>query len=215
MEKVPRFQAAGKIKRRWILIPDNELMTRILQGCLTRNRVSQKELYLLLRQDALNIAYRYEDRAERMENIIQESFFYLFSRIQEFPKGKEAETFASLRGWFRRIVVDCSLSLYLQQVESRYERIEPENKEEISTDPEEFPPTFSAQDILQAIRKLPSFYRLIWNLHVIDGRPEHEILEALHMQATMFRSSLHKAREILRNNLLSCSGKRLARDFNP
>jgi RNA polymerase sigma-70 factor (ECF subfamily) len=59
-----------------------------------------------------------------------------------------------------------------------------------------------ADDILKLINQLPTGYRLVFNLHVIEGFNHEEIAEMLNIQPGTSRSQLVKARKMLQEQII-------------
>ena len=60
----------------------------------------------------------------------------------------------------------------------------------------------SQKDLLRLINDLPDGYRVIFNLHVIEGYQHEEIAEMLGIQPGTSRSQLVKARNMLQKQIL-------------
>jgi RNA polymerase sigma-70 factor, ECF subfamily len=64
----------------------------------------------------------------------------------------------------------------------------------------------------QAISGLPSNYRSVFALYVMQGYKHREIAKMLNCSISNSKSQLHKARQVLRAKLRSQAGKRAVRD---
>ena len=91
---------------------DNSNITAILAGCRKNERNSQKELYNLLRGFAMKICYRYSNALEECEEIVNEGFVKLFKNIQQFDETRQEDTLLSLKGWFKRILINTCIDHY-------------------------------------------------------------------------------------------------------
>ena len=106
-----------------------------------------------------------------------------------------------LFGWMRRIMVNTAID-YLRKKESM---------PEIGGLPESIwdePDKSTAADqlllykeIISEVRKLPSSYRMVFNLFVIDGYSHQEIAQMMGISTGTSKSSLFKARNILQKAL--------------
>ena len=56
----------------------------------------------------------------------------------------------------------------------------------------------SRLEIMEEIQRLPDGYRLVFNMHVIEGYSHREIADLLNIQEATSRSQLTKARKMLR-----------------
>jgi RNA polymerase sigma-70 factor (ECF subfamily) len=59
----------------------------------------------------------------------------------------------------------------------------------------------SAQEILKLVQKLPTGYRLVFNLHAMEGYAHHEIAEMLQISTGTSKSQLFKARKMLQQQI--------------
>jgi RNA polymerase sigma-70 factor (ECF subfamily) len=57
------------------------------------------------------------------------------------------------------------------------------------------------EDLMNLVQKLPSQYRLVFNLSVIEGYNFEEISEQLGISESTVRSNLHRARHWLKEKL--------------
>jgi RNA polymerase sigma-70 factor (ECF subfamily) len=56
--------------------------------------------------------------------------------------------------------------------------------------------------LMQLIQQLPTGYRIVFNLNVIEGYSHEEIATSLNIKASTGRSQLVKARKILQEQIL-------------
>ena len=83
-----------------------------MSGCRKNERNSQKELYNLLRGFAMKICYRYTNAMEECEEIVNEGFVKLFKNIHQFDETRQEDTLLSLKGWFKRILINTCIDHY-------------------------------------------------------------------------------------------------------
>jgi RNA polymerase sigma factor (sigma-70 family) len=62
---------------------------------------------------------------------------------------------------------------------------------------------FSEEELLELIHNLPEGYRVVFNLHVLDGYGHEEIAEMLNIRPATSRSQLSKARRMLKEQIKS------------
>ena len=133
---------------------------------------------------------------EDAEDILQDAFIKVFNKMDQFKFE------GSFEGWIRKIVVNTALKKYSLM---RYEK-EVNGMENIREDDNAEGPSAYAyltqKDLLALINKLPDGYRMIFNLHVIEGYQHEEIAEMLGIQPGTSRSQLVKARNMLQKQVM-------------
>lgn len=169
----------------------------LIKGCIEENAFCQKSLFQRYASSLLGVCHRYARNKEDAEDILQDAFMKIFSKMSQF-KGD-----GSFEGWLRRIVVNTALKKYTT---NRY--IKEFTVGEI-TDPTVVNvndvPAFhhlTEKDLLCLINNLPDGYRIIFNLYVIEGYQHDEIAKMLGIQPGTSRSQLVKARQLLQKELL-------------
>lgn len=185
---------------------DNSKISVLLSGCRSNERASQKELYYLLRGFALKICYRYTNKNEESEEIMNEAFVKLFKNIQQFDENRHPDSLLALKGWFKRILVNTCIDHYRknQSMVNGHMLITSEN-EQISDKSENGIDVLSYKEIIMAVRSLSPAYRTVFNLFVIEGLSHEEISKKLNISVGASKSNLSKARENLRKLLLNKS----------
>ena len=103
----------------------------------------------------------------------------------------------NLEGWIRRIMVHCAISRYRKQKPMVL-------VEDFADDNESFSNGYNAnnleaKDLLKMIQKLPQMYRSVFNLYAIEGYSHQEIGSQLGMTELLSRTTLHRARTLLKD----------------
>jgi RNA polymerase sigma-70 factor (ECF subfamily) len=113
----------------------------------------------------------------------------------------------SFEGWMRRIVVNEAL-MFLRK--NRLLTVEPDalelNTLEMSV-PIGVEQQMAVQEILKLLEKLPTGYRTIFNLYVIEGFKHQEIADMLNISINTSKSQLILAKEKLRKLYLMMNDK--------
>lgn len=167
---------------------EKELIAR----CQQQDRVAQKWLYDRYAAKMFSVCRRYIPRREDAEDVLIEAFFKIFENINAF------RSVGSFEGWMRRIVVNEAL-MFLRK--NKLLTVEPDaadlNILEMSV-PIGIEQQLAVQDILKLLEKLPTGYRTIFNLYVIEGFKHQEIADMLHISINTSKSQLILAKEKLR-----------------
>lgn len=175
--------------------PDYELAQRAAAGDMT----AFEELYVKYNRRVFGLCLRMMQSHAEAEDLAQEIFVTLFSRLGTF-RGEAA--FAT---WLHRLTVNHVL-MHFRKGRVRRERItdDGETPLEIVAGTEN-PSRMAILDRItldSAIGQLPPGYRLVFILHEIHGHEHHEIAEILGCSIGTSKSQLHKARMKLRRLLL-------------
>ena len=139
-----------------------------------------------------SVCRRYVSRREDAEDVLIEAFFKIFENMNAF------RFMGSFEGWMRRIVVNEAL-MFLRK--NRLLTVEPDASElntlemsvQIGVEQQ-----MAVQEILKLLEKLPTGYRTIFNLYVIEGFKHQEIADMLNISINTSKSQLILAKERLR-----------------
>ena len=180
----------------------NTQILALIEGCRAGDRASQKELYTMLKDYAMKICYRYQNNLEQVEEIMNEGFIKLFKNIHQFEESRHTDILASLKGWFKRILVNTCIDHYRKNASYINGQMLSEDTENIADRQESGLDILSYKEIIEAIRLLSPPYRTVFNLFVIEGLTHEEIASQLGISIGSSKSNLSKARENLRKILI-------------
>lgn len=183
------------------MLSDNPKISSLLEGCRRNDRGSQKELYYLLRGFAMKICYRYTNTQEESEEIMNEGFVKLYKNIHQFDETRQEDTLLSLKGWFKRILVNTCIDHYRKANASVNGHVLSHESETIPDHSETGIDILSYKEIMEAVRLLSPGYRAVFNLFVIEGMSHEEIAKILGISVGASKSNLSKARDNLRKLL--------------
>lgn len=161
----------------------------LIRGCKAKDRNIQKKLYEQYAPILLGICRRYVKQLEDAEDVLLESFYKIFSNIDQY-EGK-----GSFEGWMKRISVNESL-MFLRRKHNFNLSIE-NNHLEIAENSVNIEDQLFEQDILDTLDTLPTGYRTIFNLYVIDGLKHREIAKELGISINTSKSQLIQAKRKL------------------
>ena len=182
---------------------DNYL-TQIYEGCLRNERKYQEILYKLLSPRMLAVCMRYAKDKDEAQDILQEGFVKLFTNLHTY-RGE-----GSLEGWMRRIMVYSAISRYRK---ARTMVLVDDFGEDgnMLAGKSYNANMLEAEDILKMIQQLPQTYRAVFNMYAIEGYSHKEIGENLGMSELLSRTTLNRARNILKNKLYDMESRELHR----
>jgi RNA polymerase sigma factor (sigma-70 family) len=160
----------------------------IIKGCIGKKPVCQRLLFDQYAGVMMGLCLRYAKDQQEAQDILQIGFIRVFDCIHQY-KGT-----GSFEGWMRRIFV----SVAMRELSKRTFNFDTISSSEVFDTPDVIS-KISEDEILLLIRKLPDGYRLVFNLHVIEGYSHDEIAVLLSIQPATSRTQLLKARKMLQS----------------
>jgi len=156
--------------------------------------MAQKALYDRLASRMFPVCIRYVGERSVAEDILQEGFVTLFTRLDSF-KGD-----GSFEGWARKIFVNTAL-MYLRKKDALKMSDELETARNLSTDITSQMDNIGYKELMKLITSLPTGFRTVFNMYVIEGYSHKEIAEMLNISETTSRTQLSRARVWLQNKI--------------
>ena len=155
---------------------------RTIELCRKGDRSAQKVLFDILAPKMYPVCIRYVGDRETAQDILQDGFVTLFSKLGSY-KGE-----GSFEGWARRIFINTAL-MYLRK------------KDALKTDIADQMSNMGYQELMKLVTSLPAGFRTVFNLYVIEGYSHKEIAELLGITETTSRTQLSRARIWLQNRI--------------
>lgn len=151
-----------------------------------QDRRGQKALYEMFSAKMLAIANSYVNNLHDAEDILMNSFFTCFSKIEECREWK------SFQFWLRKIVVNNSINFIRKNRNILYTDVE---ISEIGNVEENWEEEMEELNMEEIFSKIPDGYRLIFNLYVFEEKKHHEIAEILNISEGTSKSQLSKSKK--------------------
>jgi RNA polymerase sigma factor (sigma-70 family) len=162
----------------------------IIQGCIENRASAQEKLYALYSRRMMAICLRYTRSRAEAEDIFQEAFVKVFKNIRMWQGG-------SFEGWMRRIFVNTAIN-HFHQNRKYFDHVDASYAESMLSSTEDIISQLSNQELLEIISRLPEGYKMIFNLHVVEGYNHGEIAEMLNIAEGSSKSQLSKAKAYLK-----------------
>lgn len=167
-------------------------MHLLIQGCIRKDRDSQRLLYQHYYSYALSVCARYSRNSEEAKEVVNDGFMKVFSKVDQYNPEM------SFKGWLRKIMINSAIDQYRKELKfqhhSSVEKVIEFTSPRILSD-------LSHEDLIGLIQKLSPAYRTVFSLYVIDGYTHPEISKMLKISEGTSKSNLLKARENLRSML--------------
>lgn len=167
---------------------------KLIESCIKGDRKAQKVLYDHLAPRMFPLCIRYMGDRELAEDILQDGFITLFTRLDSY-KGD-----GSFEGWARKIFVTTALmSLRKKDALKMSDELDAVRgmKAEVTTQIQ----SIGYKELMGLITTLPPGFRTVFNMYAIEGYSHKEIGEMLGISETTSRTQLSRARIWLQNKI--------------
>ena len=174
----------------------------IVEACKRGDRKAQFELYRLYCKAMYNISLRMLGSVENAEDVLQNSFIDVFSKLDSFRFE------SSIGAWIKRIVINNCIN-YLKKRRLEFAELT-DNAAFVPTEGESAGSFYSSTDspldvakIQKAIQTLPAGYRVVFTLYAMEGYDHEEIGSILGVTEATSKSQYSRAKAKLRDVLQS------------
>jgi RNA polymerase sigma-70 factor (ECF subfamily) len=197
----------------------------LAEECRKYNPIAQKELYDRYAELIMAICYRYTRDMWVAEDLMQDSLIKVLTRIKTFKWKNDG----SFKAWIKKIAVNTCLTYLENSKKYRNFEIDVDKTKQMGEDSENIHDTeeadenstnesemelinraeFTKEEMFEALAKVPDPYRIIFNLHVIEGYKHKEISEMLQINVKTSKTRLFRARKVLKELLHTMSIKKV------
>jgi RNA polymerase sigma factor (sigma-70 family) len=163
----------------------------LIKRCLDRDPMAQKHLYDLYSKKLYGICLRYSQSDEEAQDILQDSFIKIFSKLNTF------QNTGSFEGWMKRIASNTAIEYYRKRIDiveadeftvSPYLSTQADNNLEV-------------EELLKLIQNLPDGYRIVFNMYAIEGYNHGEIATKLGISEGTSKSQYSRAKVYLQKKI--------------
>jgi len=162
----------------------------IINKCIQGQSKAQNELYKEYYSYGLTICMRYVKNQLEARTVLNEGFYKIFRNLTKYD-----QTLAFLP-WFKTIMINCALD-YLRKNEKFKNQLSLDEISNVSIDAEAIS-TLSFEELLLIVDRLPTAYRTVFNMYVVDGYKHEEISNRLGISVGTSKSNLSRAKQKLR-----------------
>ena len=178
---------------------NNPLTIRLaLEDCLSRqSERSQSFIYKKFYGYLMAVALRYMKNEMDSEDVVNESFVKIFSKIQSFEiLDDDQKLEKSFKGWIARITANTSIDkLRSQKLTIDIDEI---NELEFTANAVQVSTNLEVEDILKLLNQLPEIQKIIFNMFEIEGYSHEEVSKHLNIPESTCRTYLTRAKAKLR-----------------
>lgn len=166
-------------------------LNKLIRQCKKQDLKAQEKLYRKYSAELFGLCLKYSGNYEQAQDNLQDGFITIFNKIGQYKEE------GSFEGWMKRIIINTALQKHRKE---KLLQIVNEGQIEdtaVEVDEDEIPSDF----LLKCIQELPSRYRQVFNLYVMDGFSHKEIAEMLEISVGTSKSNLARARQILKDRV--------------
>ncbi|QJW91438.1 RNA polymerase sigma factor [Spirosoma taeanense] len=172
----------------------------LLRACQRNDPRAQTAFYQRFKGRLMGLCRRYARSQAEAEDMFQEGFIRIFQQIHTLEQPDR------MLPWMKRVMVNSAINAYHKNQKQRAEtdRLDDQYAAAVSyatDDHRETLARLSADEISALVQELPDGYRMIFNLHVVDGYNHPEIAELLGISEGTSKSQLVRAKSALREKL--------------
>ena len=160
---------------------------RLVAACLQGDAKAQKQLFDALSPKMMAVCLRYMGNREDAEDVLQEGFITLFTKLDSYQGA------GSFEGWARKIFVNTAL-MHLRRTDALGLSDALTEARGLFTAEATPIQKMGQQELMQLIEALPPDARTVFNMYVIEGYSHKEIARELGCTEATSRSKLQRAR---------------------
>jgi len=162
-------------------------LERLAAACQNGDAKAQKLLFDALSPKMMAVCLRYMGNRENAEDVLQEGFITLFTKIDSYQGA------GSFEGWARKIFVNTAL-MHLRRTDALGLSEDIEQARSLFTEEPTPVQKMGYRDLMRMIATLPADARTVFNMYVVEGYSHKEIAKELGCTEATSRSKLQRAR---------------------
>jgi RNA polymerase sigma-70 factor (ECF subfamily) len=173
-------------------IPDNELVTHILEGQID----SYREIVARHQARIFYMGLKFFHNRHDAEDYAQEVFLKTFEKLRTF-KGE-----VPFSSWLNKIAYNMAVNQYHKRKRADVEVALPCEPRDTSLSPEiRLLRSELREKVRKVLKKIPDIYKPVINLHFFEGLSYPEISRVLSIPVNTIKSYVFRAKQLLRSRL--------------
>ena len=177
-----------------IITPNAMTDEQLVIGCVKGDQGAQKALYQQFARKMMSVCMRYANNRDQAQDMLQDGFVKVFQKIDHF-RGD-----GPLGGWIARTMVNTALD-HIRRNKPYDHSLDLTEAEHLHQVDEQVVSSMTTDELMALIQALPTGYRTVFNLFVIEGYAHKEIADMLGISENTSKSQFMKARAYLRKLL--------------
>ncbi len=174
---------------------NNVKLDELIKKCITRDRRACESLYHIFYPSLMPTVRRYISDSQIAEEVLHNAFIKIFKNLKQYKYE------GSFDGWMRRITFHC-VSDYIRSTTKYRENVYTTDENYFFDMQQRASDEMDYQYYMSLIEALPTQYRTVFNLYVIDGYKHKEIAEMLDIPEGTSKWYLSEAKKILQEEIL-------------
>lgn len=170
----------------------------LIQMAIQEDEKAFREIYNMLSGKMYSLCIRYTGNTHDADDVFQEGLIRLYRNLNKY------QGTGSFEGWARRIFVNSCLDHLKNKQKLLYAELT--DNTDLPTNELSGVDKLTQSDLIKVIQELPSGYRLIVNLYLVEGYTHKEIGEMLGISEGTSKSQLSRAKVILQKNIQAING---------
>lgn len=162
-----------------------------MNACLRGDERACKQLYDSYAPKMMGLCLRYSGSRDVAQDILAEGFIKVFTNLKDLQKVQ------SLEAWICRVMVNTAIN----EVRMRRDFLTLDDPDAQAVPSALCYDTYDTEQLMKAIQKLSPKYRLIFNLHEVEGYSYEEISAKLGLESPNVRLILTRAKRKLQQLL--------------
>ncbi len=163
---------------------------QLIERCKKQDAKAMKALYELYADRMMGICYRYVTDRDVARDLLHDGFITVFTKINDFRNE------GSFEGWMRRVFVNTALG-YIRKNHGKFQDEPVEEMYALNNADASVIDELAAENILNAIARLPAGYRTVLNMYAVEGYSHKEIAETLGISENTSRTQYMRAKQHL------------------
>ena len=168
--------------------------SQLIDACKKGDRASQKILFDRLAPRMFPLCIRYVKDRSLAEDILQDGFITLFTRIDTYKAD------GSFEGWARRIFVTTAL-MYLRKKDALKMSDALDTARGMKAETVSQMQNIGYKELMELVMTLPAGFRTVFNMYAIEGYSHKESAQMLGITETTSRTQFSRARAWLQNKI--------------
>lgn len=172
-------------------------LEEIIAECKQEKAWAQEKLFKLFAPKMLGICRRYLVSVDDARDAMQDGFVKIFLNINKY------EGRSSFNTWITRIMMNTAIDMVKKINKVQFVRDDYFFNDEIGPVEDDFiePAGLNQQQLLSLIDKLPSGYKIVFNMFAIEGLGHKDIAGILGISEGTSKSQLNRARAFLKQEI--------------
>lgn len=162
-------------------------LEELAAACKDGKRDAQKRLFDTLAPKMMVVCLRYMGNREDAEDVLQEGFVTLFTKLESYNGS------GSFEGWARKVFVNTAL-MHLRKNDVLGVSDDIEEARSLFTEEATPLQKMGYKELMDLISSLPPDARTVFNMYVVEGYSHKEIAATLGCTEATSRSKLQRAR---------------------